>query len=95
MSRLSQTKPRLEDNRSRNSVGIEIRQVGGQEFDRLIDVDQPARFAVERRHAHVGRQHFAVAVEDIGTRRGDRVAADDAMRGAAVGREPKTTAARR
>ena len=64
--------------------GIDIGQVGGEQFDGFIDVDQPARLAIERRHAHIGRQHFAIAVEDIGTRRGDRIAAD-AVRGAAVG----------
>ena len=90
MSRLSQTKPRFDDSRSRSSVGIEIGQVGGQKLDRLVDVDQPARFGVERGHAHVGRQHLAVAVENVRTRRRDGVAGTDAMRGAAVGDDART-----
>ena len=54
--------------------GVEIGQVGGQQFGRLVDVDQAARLGVERRHAHVGRQHLAVAVENVGARGGDGVA---------------------
>ena len=65
--------------------GVEIGQVCGEQFDRLVDVDEAARLGVERRHAHVGRQHFAVAVEDVGPRGGDGVAGNHAMGDAAVG----------
>ena len=68
MSRLSQTKPRLEDEPLAQFGGVEIGQDGGEELDRLVDVDHAARLGIERRHAHVGREHFAVAVEDVGTR---------------------------
>ena len=64
---------------------VEIGQVGGEQFGRLVDVDEPARLGIERRHAHIGRQHFAVAIEDVGPRGGDGVAGNDAMRGVAVG----------
>ncbi len=65
--------------------GVEIGQIGGQKFDRFVDVDQPARFGVERGHAHVGRQDFAAAVENVGARRRDGVAGRTVARGAAVG----------
>ena len=65
--------------------GVEVGQVGGQELHGFIDIDQMARFGVERGHAHVGRQDFAVAVENIRPRRRNRVAAHGAMRITAVG----------
>ena len=79
MSRLSQTKPRLRRQPLAQFGGVEIGQVGGEQFDRFVDVDEPARLGVERGHAHVGRQDFAVAVEDVGARGRDGVAGDDAM----------------
>ena len=66
-------------------LGVEIGQVRGEQFGRFVDVDEPARFGVERRHAHVGRQNFAVAIENVGARGGDGVAGDDAMNGVLVG----------
>ena len=69
--------------------GVEIGQVCGEELDRFVHIDQPPRFGVERGHAHVGGQNFAVAVEDVGTRRRDRIAGDDAVRRTAVGYDRK------
>jgi hypothetical protein len=65
--------------------GINIGQVRGEQFDRLVDIDEPARFAVKRRHADVGCQNLAAPIEDVRTRRRDRVAGNDAVHGAAVG----------
>ena len=59
--------------RSRSSVGIEIGQHRGEQLDRLVDVDDLARLAEQRRRAHVGREDLAVAVEDVGPRRRDSV----------------------
>ncbi len=66
-------------------LGVEIGQVGGQKLDRLVDVDQPARFGIERRHPHVGRQDLAIAVEDVGSRRGHGIARHHAMGRVLVG----------
>ena len=52
---------------------IEIGQHRGQQLDRLVDVDDLARLGEQRRRAHVGREDHAVAVEDVGPRRRDRV----------------------
>ena len=65
--------------------GVEIGQFGGEQLDRLVDIDDVTRLAVERGHAHVGGQHFAAAVEDVGTRRGNRVAGGAVPRRPAVG----------
>ena len=62
-------------------LGVDIGQVRGEEFGRFVDVDEPARLGVERGYAHVGRQDLAVAVEDVRTRGGDRVAGHEAMYG--------------
>ena len=64
--------------------GIDIGQVGGEQFDRFVDIDEPARFAIERWHAHVGGQNLAAPVEDVRTRRRDRVAGNDAVHGTPV-----------
>ena len=66
-------------------VGIEIGQIGGEQLDCFVHVDQPARLGIKRGHAHVGRQHFAVAVENVRARSGDGVAAADPMGAAALG----------
>ena len=66
---------------------VEIGQIGSEEFDRFVDVDQPARLGIERGHAHVGSQNFAVAIENVRTRRRDGVAAADAMHRPAVRRD--------
>jgi hypothetical protein len=57
---------------------VEVRHHGGQQFHRLVHVDQPLRLAEQRGHAHVCREDFAVAVEDIGPRRRGRVASSAA-----------------
>ena len=69
--------------------GIDIGQVRGEQFHRLVDIDEPARLAVERGHAHVGGQNLAAPIEDVRTRRRDRVAGDDAVHGTAVGCDRK------
>ena len=50
---------------------VEIRQHGGEELDRLVLVDDVARLGEDRDHLDVGRQHLAVAVDDVGPRRRD------------------------
>ncbi len=64
--------------RSRTSLRVEIRQDRGEQFNRFVDIDDLARFGEQRRRLHVGREDFAVAVENVGPRRGDRVLRDAA-----------------
>ena len=52
---------------------IDIRQHCGQQLHRFIDVDDLARLREQRRRAHVGRENHAVAVDDVGPRRCDRI----------------------
>ena len=52
---------------------IEAGQHRGQQLGRLVDVDDLARLGEQRRRAHVGCEDRAVAVEDIGARRRDRI----------------------
>jgi hypothetical protein len=80
ISRLSQTKPRFDDRRSRVSLVHR-----GQKFLRLVDVDQLARFGEQRRRLDVGGENQAVAVEDVRPRGGDGVLADAAPRAVTVG----------
>ena len=51
--------------------GVEVRQHGGQQLDRLVLVDDVARLGEDRDHLHVGGQHLAVAVDDVGPGRGN------------------------
>ena len=50
---------------------VEIGQHRRQLLDRLVGVDDAARLGKQRGRLDVGRQHLAVAVDDIGPRRGD------------------------
>ena len=84
ISRLSQTKPRLEDEPLAQFLGVEIGQHGGEQLDRLVDVDQLARLGEQRGRLHVGGEDLAVAVEDVGPRGGDRVLRDGAAAAVAV-----------
>ena len=59
-------------------AGVEIRQHRGEQFDRLVDVDDLARLGEQRRRLDVGREDLAVAVEDVGTRGRDRILRDAA-----------------
>jgi hypothetical protein len=68
-------------------LGVEVRHDGGQQLHRLVDVDQPFRLAEQRGRAYVGRQHLAVAIEDVGPRGGDGVARADTPRAVAVRRQ--------
>ena len=45
---------------------VEIGQRAGQKLDRLVDVDDAARLAEQRRRLDVGRENQPVAVEDVG-----------------------------
>ncbi len=63
---------------------IEVRQARREPFDRVVDIDETAGLGVERRHAHVGCQDDAVAIENIRPRRCNGVARYHAMRGMAV-----------
>ena len=55
-------------------LGVEIGHHGGEQLDRLVDVDEPLRLGEQRGRLHVGRQDLAVAIEDVGPRGRDRVA---------------------
>jgi hypothetical protein len=66
-------------------AGVEIRQRGGEQLDRLVLVDDPARLAEQARRLDVGGEHHAVAVDDVGAGRGDAVLRRGAARGVAVG----------
>ena len=66
--------------------GVEVGDHGGQQFDRLVLVDDPVRLAEQRGRAHVGRQDFAVAVEDVGPRGRHRVGRIGAPHRGVVGR---------
>ena len=54
-------------------AGIDVGHDRGEQFGCFVDVDDPLRLAEQRGHAHVGRQDFAVAVEDVGPRGRHRV----------------------
>ena len=80
ISRLSQTKRRFEAEPLAQLGGVEIGHDRGEQLGRLVDVDDAVRLAEQRGHAHVGRQDFAVAVEDVGPRGRHRVVRDGAPR---------------
>ena len=65
-------------------AGVEIGHHRGQQFDRLVDVDQLARLGEQRRCLDVGGDDGAIAVEDVGTRGGDGVLGDAAARAVTV-----------
>ena len=44
---------------------VDIRKDGREFFDRLVGIDDPARFAEQRGGLDVGREHLAVAVDDV------------------------------
>ncbi len=67
--------------------GVEVGHHGGQQLDRLVDVDDAARLGEQRRRLDVGREDFAVAVENIGARGRDRVCRSPAPRRMTVGRD--------
>ncbi len=60
---------------------VEIGQRAGEQFDRLVLVDDAARLGEQRRRLDVGGEDRAVAVDDIGPRGRDGV-----LRGAALRR---------
>ena len=84
ISRLSQTKPFFDDEPVARFLAVEIGHHRGEQFLRLVDVDQLARLGEQRRRLHVGGEDLAVAVEDVGPRGGDRVLADAAAGAVAV-----------
>ena len=47
-------------------LGIDVRQHGGNELDRLVLVDDAVGFGEDRHGLHVGREDFSVAVEEVG-----------------------------
>src|SRR5207253_6549786 len=53
--------------------GVEIGQRAGEQLDRLVLVDDAARLREQAWRLDVGRENFAVAVDDVGPRSGDRV----------------------
>ena len=59
-------------------VGVEIRQDGGQQFNRFVNVDDLARLCEQRRRLHVGGDDLAVTVENVGARRRNRILRDAA-----------------
>src|SRR5262249_43034482 len=64
--------------------GVEVGQRRGQEFDRLVLVDDPARFAKQTRRLDVGCKNFAVTIDDIRPRGRNRVLAAASPRAVAV-----------
>ena len=66
-------------------AGIKIRQRRGQKLDRLVLVDDAARLAEQARRLDVGRQHLAIAVDDIRPRGRDCILRGGAARAVAVG----------
>ena len=51
-------------------LDVDIGKHRRQLLDRLVGIDDAARLGKQRRRLDVGRQHFAVAVDDVGPRRG-------------------------
>ena len=84
ISRFSQTKPFFDAEPLAHLGGVEIGQRRGQQFDRLVLVDDPARLGEQRRRLDVGGEHCAVAVDDVGPRGGDGVLRAGAPRAVAV-----------
>src|SRR5262249_11809532 len=68
-------------------AAIEVRQYAGQEFGRLVGIDDPARLREQGRGLEIGRQYFAVAVEDVGSRRLHRVGRSAAAYHVGIGRD--------
>ncbi len=66
MPRFTQTKPLREPSSVRSSLRVDVGQDGGQQFDRLVLVDDAPRLGEHRHRLDVGRQDLAVAVEDVG-----------------------------
>ena len=66
-------------------AGVEIRQRGREKLDRLVLVDDPARFAEQAGRLDVGGEYLAVAVDDVGPRGSDGVLCGGAARGVIVG----------
>ena len=85
ISRFSQTKPFFDDSRSRTSPVSRSGKRRGQKLDRLVLVDDAARLAEQARRLDVGREDFAVAVDDIRPRGGDRVLRGGAARAVTIG----------
>ena len=52
-------------------LGVDVRQNGGDEFDRLVLVDDAIGLGEDRHGLHVGRQDLAVAVEQVRPRAGN------------------------
>ena len=69
---------------------VEVGQHRGEQFDRLVDVDDAVRLGEQRGRAHVGRQDLAVAVEDVGPRGRHRVGGVSAPRQSWLSARPRT-----
>ncbi len=52
---------------------IEFGQHAGKLFHGFVRIHDPPWLGIERRHAHVSRQQGAVAVDDVGSCRSDRL----------------------
>ena len=59
--------------------GVEVGHHGGEELERLVGIDDPPRLREQRGHLEIGREDFAVAVEEVGARGRDRVDRSAAM----------------
>src|SRR5262249_49722114 len=59
---------------------VEIGQRAGQELDGLVLVNDAARLGKQARRLDVGGEDFAVTVDDVGPRGGDRVLRSGAAR---------------
>ena len=65
---------------------VRVGHDGGQQLGRLVDVDDAVRLAEQRGRADVGRQDFAVAIENVGPRGRHRVVPGGTPRALTVGR---------
>ena len=74
---------------------VEVGQLGRQQFGRLVDIDDLFRLDVKRGYLHVGGQDAPIAIDDVGTRRGELVGGRTARvkllvrRGAELGQPSK------
>ena len=61
-------------NRAARAIArIDVRKNRSDQLRRFILVDDAAGLGENRHHLHVGRQNFAVAIENVGARAGERL----------------------
>ncbi len=75
IARLTQINPLREPSRLRRSLASTSGSTAVSKLDRLVLVDDAARLGEDRHYLDVSCENLAIAVEDIGPRRRDDVAA--------------------